>query len=395
MILPYKIDIETERTPHVTYALVAVNVLVFALTGFGNAAGEELFYRYGVVPDAPTVLSLFTSAFLHVNWVHLLLNMFFLWLFGPGVEDRLGRILFAVAYVALGALAALMHTLLVPGHLGDIPAVGASGAISGVMGLFVAVHPRARVKFLYFSEWTFLKTLASMPAFMFLGFWFIGQVLLWSLGAGEIQEVAFEAHLGGFAGGFVLGIAVAARAHLRLLGAASRRRAELERCIDELRRGNRKEAAAVLQSLAQDDSSPAAGLFCARIGAQPASMETAEGCLVLLRGFIERNDGPGAVSAYIALREAGGDTLMSGRDYTHVAKGLMKMQRPRLALSVLKDCLQKSQDRAEDDHVLFEIARCYQDRIPDAEKAMSVLDMLLKTYPGSRWSKLARETQAQ
>ncbi len=134
--------------------------------------------------------------FMHGSWLHLLGNMLFLWIFGNNIEDRLGRIKFVFFYLLCGIVASLTHVLFNPGSL--IPVIGASGAVSGVMGAYLALFPTARVRTLVFLF--VLVTTMDIPASVFLVIWFLFQFLSGAGGSG----IAWLAHVGGFILGFLL-----------------------------------------------------------------------------------------------------------------------------------------------------------------------------------------------
>lgn len=206
----------TYRFPFVNYALIAINVLAFL---FELSLEPNLFnrfiYTFGVVParltaalhlfdvDAIVIVSLFTSMFLHGGFMHLLGNMWFLHVFGDNVEDRLGHARYALFYVVAGLAAAFTQVVINPAS--QIPMVGASGAIAGVMGAYVFLYPHARV--LTLIPIFFFMEMAVLPAYIFLGFWFMMQMVsgMLSLGiASDAGGVAWWAHIGGFACGAVL-----------------------------------------------------------------------------------------------------------------------------------------------------------------------------------------------
>ena len=224
-MLPYRDENETVRTPVITFLLIALNTLVWLVV---QGAGSEpalaaSVCNLGLVPGELTLLArpgdgfemgggmacivdpgrapehVLYSMFLHGGWMHLLGNMWFLWLFGNNVEDSMGRLRFVAFYLLCGVAAAAAQVLSSPSSI--IPMVGASGAIGGVMGAYVVLYPRARVYTLV--PLGFFITSFALPAWVMLGYWMLLQVF-GGLGAGEEGGVAFWAHVGGFLAGVVL-----------------------------------------------------------------------------------------------------------------------------------------------------------------------------------------------
>jgi len=154
-----------------------------------------------VLGGSPTWFMPLTSMFLHGGWLHLIGNMWFLWIFGNNVEDSMGHWRFAVFYLVCGLAASALQVLSDPDS--GVPVVGASGAIGGVMGAYVVLYPRVRVHMLLFFGFFFYRTV--VPAFFMLGYWFLIQLLggYASLGGGGVGT-AFWAHIGGFAAGAAL-----------------------------------------------------------------------------------------------------------------------------------------------------------------------------------------------
>ena len=226
-MFPYHDENQTLRTPVVTMTLVALNVLVWLFIQGGGAEIPlaESVCNLGLIPaeltqqtpgaqfpmgdnlvcvtDAgPEPFHVITSMFLHGSWMHLLGNMWFLWLFGNNIEDSMTRPRFVVFYLLCGLAAALAQVITNPGSI--VPMVGASGAISGVMGAYLVLYPRVRV-FTMVPLGFFLTTMA-LPAWAMLIYWAVLQLGsgLLSIGAGETGGVAFWAHVGGFVAGVVL-----------------------------------------------------------------------------------------------------------------------------------------------------------------------------------------------
>ncbi|CAN5641075.1 rhomboid family intramembrane serine protease [soil metagenome] len=211
-MFPVSDVIPSRTTPYVTMGLIAVNTVAFFYE-FRMTPGElqALVNSYGVVPAAafnwPTLV---TSLFLHAGWVHFLGNMLYLWIFGDNVEDRLGHAGFLLFYVCCGAVAASGH--LVAHAASDVPLIGASGAVAGVMGAYFVLYPRSRVLTAVFLV-VFLD-LIEIPAVYFLGLWFLMQLFsgVGSIGA-DIADgtVAFWAHIAGFVAGALTGLLLRTR----------------------------------------------------------------------------------------------------------------------------------------------------------------------------------------
>ena len=237
MVFPLYDD-NSDRTivPWVNYAIIALNVLVFVFlqklgsdTGFTysfSTVPAEIMSGHDVVTPARVVeyagqrvlipglgetpfsvyLTLFTSMFMHGGIAHIGGNMLFLWIFGDNIEDRMGHVRYIIFYLLCGVIASLAHvfaTAAFAGEQGDllVPSLGASGAISGVLGGYILLHPTRRVTVILF------RFLTDVPAYVAIGIWFAFQLIsgLGMLGAGSQQGgVAYAAHVGGFVAGLVL-----------------------------------------------------------------------------------------------------------------------------------------------------------------------------------------------
>jgi membrane associated rhomboid family serine protease len=227
-MIPLRDANPVSRTPIVTIALIVACVVAYAYrlgldSGNGPTDAGDLFFEdYGLIPAHLTAalqtgrglgevaLSVLTSMFLHVNLVHLGGNMIYLWIFGNNIEDRLGRIGFIAFYIFGGAAAALAQVAIDP--TSEIPMVGASGAISAILGTYIVLFPGARILSLLFLG--FFYQLIEVPASIILGLWFALQLIdgIGSLGlAGSEGGVAFFAHIGGFVAGVVVGLLIRGR----------------------------------------------------------------------------------------------------------------------------------------------------------------------------------------
>ena len=209
MLLPLRDENPTRRFPVVTVLFIATNIVVFFTQVLSPQGLEMSILRMGAIPyeithftsipqipRIPPFLTLLTSMFLHAGMFHLLGNMLYLWIFGNNVEDFLGPAKFILFYILSGLGAAFTHIAFNPNS--QVPMVGASGAIAGVLGGYFLLYPRARVDTLVFLF--FFIRVVPVPAAFVLGFWFLGQFLNIGLGGG----VAWFAHIGGFLAGAVL-----------------------------------------------------------------------------------------------------------------------------------------------------------------------------------------------
>ena len=203
----------TRITPYFTYGLIGMNVLVFLHeVSLSNTQLEQFFQLYAVIPQQLTTnwsgewTTLFTSQFLHGGWWHLISNMIYLWVFGNNIEDRLGHLKYLFFYLTCGALAALCQWFI--GINSIIPSLGASGAISGVLGAYLIWFPRARITTLIFLG--FFITTINVPALVIIGIFFIQNLIsgfasLQTAAKMSVESggVAYWAHLGGFIVGMI------------------------------------------------------------------------------------------------------------------------------------------------------------------------------------------------
>ena len=215
-MIPLKDKNPTHRVPVVNIALIIANAAIFLYEVSLGPRIEQFLLTFGVVPSdivesftsgrfrIGAVSPFFTSMFLHGGWLHLAGNMLYLWVFGDNVEDKLGHGRYLVFYVVCGLAASLLHVFIAPSS--SMPTVGASGAISGILGAYLLMFPRARV--VTVIPIFFFLQVAELPALVVLGFWFVMQFFngLISLGyeTGGMGGVAWWAHVGGFVAGLIL-----------------------------------------------------------------------------------------------------------------------------------------------------------------------------------------------
>ncbi len=216
-MIPLRDDQPTFSTPFVNYFLIVLNVVVFFWElSVSHRALNSVMFEFGVVPHhmlavlagqspdglATAVLPLFTSLFLHASFLHVAGNMLFLWIFGDNVEDYIGHFQYLVFYLVSGVAAGATHILL--NQASPVPSVGASGAIAGVMGAYFILYPRARV-----LVWFPPIFLFHVPAWLMLGYWFLGNFLSgFATAIAETSQtsggIAFWAHVGGFVAGVIM-----------------------------------------------------------------------------------------------------------------------------------------------------------------------------------------------
>jgi membrane associated rhomboid family serine protease len=220
-------DPHRRHFPFLNYALIVLNFLVFFYELTLGSNGSDIFiYQYGFIPieltqgikittaqfsDGTTIsfastipawLSVFTAMFVHAGWLHILGNMLYLWVFGDNVEDRFGHFVYIIFYLLSGLAAAFLQTIIMPAS--DIPNVGASGAIAGVLGAYLVFYPGSRIRTLLLI--IIIPVILKIPAVLLLLFWFLLQFVsgIGSLGASD-SGIAYFAHVGGF----LFGMAVA------------------------------------------------------------------------------------------------------------------------------------------------------------------------------------------
>jgi membrane associated rhomboid family serine protease len=198
-MIPLRDVIPSRTTPYITVTIIIINALAwFYEITMPEEVLNQFLYVYGVVPATFAPATLITSMFLHASWSHVIGNMWYLWIFGDNVEDRVGHGRFIVFYLLCGIAAAIGQIAMDPTSM--LPTIGASGAIAGVMGAYFVLYPQSRV--LTLIPWIFIQ-IVEMPAIVLLGFWFLMQLV--NAGAVAVTSgthgsggVAFAAHVVGF-----------------------------------------------------------------------------------------------------------------------------------------------------------------------------------------------------
>jgi len=388
--VPYGTNRRTRRVPYVTCALLALNLGAFLAAHLWGSAipGWDASERLGFVPDHASWLALFTSAFVHANWVHLLGNMLFLWLFGSLVEDAVGGAIFASLYLA-GHLAATLLYIGMGEALGiavaDRPLVGASGAIAGIMGIAAVRFYRTRIRFGY---WAVVRAgTFEVAAWVFLTFWLGSEILgaaittAWQksgLVAGG--GVAYWAHVGGFLFG-ALGAGL-----LRL-----RQEGKREYLLEDLKTDPlavapevaRRELDALSRTEAAD---PRIHFALAKRAAADGNLSRAgHEYMAAIHCYLARGEKRAAVLAYEELITCFPECVLPARDQLSLGRALeMECQYP-MSAEVFQRLVERYPQTPEAEIALIRAADVCTHRLRDPMRARRLLQQLLDRYPASTW----------
>ena len=410
IVLPYEVEMKRERRPFATYAIIGLNAVIFLATRLLDEDGlAVLFMRHGFIPEEWTRLHTFaTCMFLHGGWLHVIGNMYFLWVFGAIVESRVGAAKYVALYLVSGIAACLAHLVTTPDFFSNIPTVGASGAISGMLGAAIALAPRTKLKCFYL--WlAFLRPLFGkfrVSAVVFLGLWFAGQ-LLYAVTFTEIGAsigVAYWAHIGGFAFGAAAATVPAVVFGWSRVRSRLARRRRYSRAMSASRKGDRNAAAGLLQETYDSgDDSLEADLALARIRLDLGEPENAvPPAREALRRAEASRDRRSTVEAYYVLSEAGGESGLKPHDYVVVARSMAELGRKREAEGVVMEGLRRHPEhppagpkplrRGEGpaaDTLLYELGDLNV-ALKEPARARDVFRLLVKLFPDSRLSESAR-----
>ena len=337
MFFPYRIESDEERRPVVTYVLIGINVVLFGVYQF--LPGKEallIFDKFGFVPEQASVLTVVTYMFLHANWLHIVGNMYFLWLFGRALESAMGSIRFLALYIVSGVVAVLAHSVFTPPEVADVTCNGASGAISGIMGGFIVVLPRVSVECVLMLGLT-PTTMVRPPAVVVLGAWFAIQLFeQWVVRGQGSTAVAYGAHIGGFLFGWAaMGIARtihAAAAEWRKLVRLARLRG-MAALINE---GNAPTGEAMRDPDAQR-------MLYLRTGTAPADPANLSDWMAAMHP-----DDDAGVTASVVFRSSmeGNPDSLEARMTAKGADAISRLGHPSVALGCLFDRLETAEDES-------------------------------------------------
>ncbi len=209
-MIPLKDEISSHTRPVITYIILGINIIIYIYEFSLGPYKEQFIYQFGTIPyelfnpsGLSSYLTIFSSMFTHANFMHLAGNMLFLWVFADNVEDHLGHMKFLIFYLVCGIAAVFLHSITTPNS--KIPMVGASGAISGIMGAYLIFFPKARI--LSLIPLGFFLRIAYLPSLFFIGIWFLYQFFLGFVSIGmKGGGVAYFAHIGGFVAGILIAL---------------------------------------------------------------------------------------------------------------------------------------------------------------------------------------------
>ena len=385
--LPFSTDRRGRRTPWVTYALIAINVIAYCFTG------PETYARWGLVPDHPRFTALLTGIFIHVSLAHIFWNMMFLWLFGPHVEEALGWEAYLALYLGGGIAAGLLHMAIILLYAPKVvvPLVGASGAISAILAPFVIRFHRAQIRMFWLpgmllgASWGQLE----VPAAAGVGVW-----MLQNIGGGifflinpQPGGTAYWAHIGGFVFGLIA-------AELTGLLRDGRQEYLLQDARSAAAQGHQTLDLAIRKYRAFLERDPDNGVVraeLARLLAVQDHGEAAREMLGAIRELLKGDQSPPAARCVLEADALGLPMPLTARERLRLAGTLETMGETEAAISLLHTLILETPDAPEDEMARLKLGQLLQEH--DRAQANAVLSAFLAKYPHSQWAHRARELQ--
>jgi membrane associated rhomboid family serine protease len=396
VLLPYGIEVPIRKYPWVTYLLIGLNTLFFLFVLFIGAERRDItFMQWGFIPDEwSRFFPLLTSMFLHGGWIHFIGNMYFLWIFGRFVEDKLGSKKYIGLYLAAGVIGNVSHLLTTAPFFADLPCIGASGAISGILGAFIVMAPYTRIKTVYFFL-MFLRPLfgtIELPSLLFIGGWFLMQ-LLYTLSLSGIVAVgvAYWAHIGGFLFG-VLAVGapkIYRQGHNFVTRWVWQR--EFAQAAKLAQNRDLSRAGEMLETLKA--TNPEAGdlnVLLSQIYFQGGDIEKARILAnTTLKEALRVKNQAQTITAFYTLRGMGNAGELKAHDYLILGRSFAKYQKMKQAIDILIEALGKFPGDTEVDLILYELGDIYL-RVQDYERAKETYTILIESYPSSKLYKSAK-----
>jgi len=401
-VLPYASDHRPARSPIATWGLILLTTALavpFILTGrlVGAWREAELLYAFGLVPGHFRPLTLFTYPFVHESVGHLLINLFYLWVFGAGVEDAIGRRGFLLLYLAGGAVGGALQcavTLtLLPSSYADTPIVGASAACATLVGLFAARYYRSRLAFVGLPFRPHVVAVVALFLIANIG------LALWDLLHGAAAGgVANWAHVGGF----VFGLACAQVMRLPEAGRRAYLRADAARAMDKSMPGSAVKRWEML--LARDPDNPSAHAELARAWLLLGDSDlSARHFLSAIRLYLKHNQRPEAAQLYLEAHQAAipvpgtkrlgarVDLSLSSTELFAVGSTLEESKQFEIAAETLQMLAARFPESTEAETALLKAAHLYVDHLSRPEEARILLRLFAERYPLSPWRNLAAD----
>jgi membrane associated rhomboid family serine protease len=363
------------RFPAVTYALIAVNAGIFLWLWLSRLEQQSVINAVGLIPSAPSISSILTSMFSHSDMAHLIWNMFFLWLFGPNVEDVLGRLEYTIFYFGSGFAAALLHILVVRTLIPEaatIPMLGASGAIAGVLGVFAVRFYRTKIRIFWYL-WTF-----SAPAIILLGIWLLDQVLqaVGSIGNPKSSGVAYWSHIGGILFGVVLAYALR-------MGREGSKEYQIADAQSNLDHGIALDAAEGLRSLLDHDpdNPDVHGVLARTYAMQGNGIRAIAHYRKSIEEYICRQADDRAVACYSEFKHYCGDERLDLKTEYRLARHMLNAGNHKAALQMLEDIASAYPDTPEAEVALMKAGDLYLNVFGDPRNALIQYERIVRDYP--------------
>jgi len=373
--------------PIATLSLIGLNVAVHATTAFLSAEDRGEFQKmFGLVAQNPHFLNMFTSSFLHNDWIHLLLNMFFLWMFGRTLERALGPLAYIMLYVGSGLFAAVTHLAIVYAFMPDAamqPSLGASGAIAGILGMYSIRFVRQRLH-IFGSE---------MPAGLLLIMWLILQIFLGVLSLyvpdPRLRIVDYWAHMGGF----IFGMVVAQLTHMATVG---RKEYLITDAEDSFRRGTLLDVVRKYEALLTYDSTDS--FANAELGRTWALLDDEEQAVryysIAIDLYLKTNRGAEAAARYRELMGIFRAAQIPADLMLGLGCHFEEADRPRRAVEALSKVCPPHAAGPDCEAALLRIAHIQLNRMERRDLASETLERFIETYPNSESLALAQDLLA-
>ena len=394
-LLPYGNDRPTNRFPAVTYALILMNIGAYLWTM--TVDREAALHVMGLVPAHPTIYNIITSMFLHADVFHLGWNMLFLWLFGPNVEDALGRLEYAIFYFGSGFAAAVLHVV-VSGMLtpiaADVPMVGASGAIAGILGVFAIRFYKTRIKIWYviflliFIRWGKY----GIPAWIGLGIWFTQQLAGGVLGIMEPESggVAYWSHIGGMLFGMVLAYALR-------MGLEGTKEYLIADAKTDLERGTTWSAAENFQAvLKRDPENPEVhGELAGAYAMQQEQEQAIRHYQRSIHLHLRKGEREKAVARFAELKHYYREARLDLRSEYQLARHMIDAGYQAPALQLLRDIASTHPGTPEAEMALMKAGDLYLNTFADSQSALDYYERFLREYPHSAYRAMVEKSLTQ